>query len=164
MTRAAAKAFYNKAVSDPETGYITNFDALDSLDVVYDDIEAKTLALTTKTVSTLSLAANASSHTTFPLGNQYRVVKVTTNVPARVRLYVDNASMLADAVREVGTDPADGAGVLLDVVTSADLLAMNLSPLVDGWLATGTDVSATITNLAATSQVVAVTLTAFVGG
>ena len=164
MTRAAAKAFYNKSIVDPETGYITGFDALDALDVVYDDIAASTLSLTTKAVTTASLAADASAHTTFPLGNQYRVVKVTTNVPARVRLYVDNASMLADAVRAVGTDPADGAGVLLDVVTSADLLAMNLSPLVDGWLATGTDVSATITNLAATSQVVAVTLTAFVGG
>jgi hypothetical protein len=60
------------------------------------------------------------------------IIKVATDVPARVRLYDTAAHQAADVGRAVGTDPASGAGVVLDVVTVGGALTVPLSPEADG--------------------------------
>lgn len=90
----------------------------------------------------------------------YRLLKVETDIAARVRAYTDTASRTADAARAVGTDPTDEHGVILDFVTVAGNLAWWLNPVVDGYTTAGTDtVPLIITNLSGSTDTVTVTLT-----
>ena len=40
MSRSAAKAKYSRQAGEGDTGYISAFDAMDSIDIVYDDLES----------------------------------------------------------------------------------------------------------------------------
>ena len=42
MSRELAKSPYSRAVNDPEKGYIGPYDAQQSIDVIYDDLEQAT--------------------------------------------------------------------------------------------------------------------------
>lgn len=82
--------------------------------------------------STASLAANASENddvTTLP--RSAKLYSINTNRPARVRAYSTSAHRTADAARAVGTDPTGNHGCLLDLVTTAAMLTVDLSPMVD---------------------------------
>ena len=57
---------------------------------------------------------------------------ISTNRPARVRIYDRAAKQTADLSRAIGTDPGIDSGVVLDYVTTAANLSAGLSPLVDG--------------------------------
>ena len=79
-----------------------------------------------------------------------------------MRLYTTAAKRDADAARALGTDPTGDHGVILEVATSADLLGLDLSPLVDGW--DGKDepdgeIPITIDNLDASAGTVTATFT-----
>lgn len=84
-----------------------------------------------------SLSSGASAASAVDLAAGYRIFKIDTNVPARVRLYTDEAHRDADALRDIGTDPSGDHGVMLEVVTTTELLSLTLSPLVDGATAAG---------------------------
>lgn len=58
------------------------------------------------------------------------VHQVETSAPARVRLYRSQASMNTDATRSLNIEPLPGGGLLLEVVTTADRLVIDLSPVV----------------------------------
>jgi hypothetical protein len=58
------------------------------------------------------------------------VHRVETNAPARVRLYRSQASMNADASRGLNSEMLPGRGLLLEVVTTVNHLAIALSPVV----------------------------------
>ena len=82
--------------------------------------------------STASLAVNATENAQIAMAKAYRLLRIQTNRPARLRVYTTAAKRTADAGRAVGTDPTGDHGVVLDYVTTASLLAADLSPAVDG--------------------------------
>ncbi len=78
--------------------------------------------------STASLAAGAGASGTVPLAKGWRVVHVSTNRPARVRLYTTAAKREADVSRAVGVAPIGDHGCMFEVDTTAALLTLNLGP------------------------------------
>ncbi len=90
----------------------------------------------------------------------YRLLKIETDIPARVRVYDSTAARTADASRPIGTDPTGAHGVILDFVTTVSILEWWLNPVVDGYTTAGTDsVPVAITNLSGSTDTVTVTLT-----
>ena len=88
---------------------------------------------TTKSVTTASLANNATANTTITGFSAYHLLKVTTNAPAWVRIYADAASRIADASRLQGVDPAPGAGVIAEAITATGALTALFAPAVLGF-------------------------------
>jgi hypothetical protein len=89
------------------------------------------------------------------------VHRVETNVPARVRLYRSEAAMNADASRGLNSEMLPGRGLLIEVVTTANHLAIDLSPVV--WVLKEEEVFyGLITNLGTVGVDLAVTLS-FIG-
>lgn len=84
------------------------------------------------TVTTSSLEPGATWTGTIPLGLSFRLLKISTSRPARVRLYTTGPNRTADADRAAGTDPAGDHGVILEYVTTAEVLTAGLAPVVDG--------------------------------
>lgn len=82
-------------------------------------------------------------HTTFALGTGvtqsdgfvafpgWRVIRLTTNRPARIRLYPTAAKRDADLDRSIGVKPKPDAGRILEVVTYAGALDWDMNPTVD---------------------------------
>lgn len=60
-----------------------------------------------------------------------RFYKISTNRPARVRMYPNDAMRQADASRSIGLAPRGNHGRLLEVVTATNMLELMLSPAVD---------------------------------
>lgn len=60
-----------------------------------------------------------------------RIYKLATNRPARVRLYPNEAMRLADVQRGIGVKPVGNHGRLLEVVTTASMREIIMSPAVD---------------------------------
>lgn len=115
-----------------------------------------------KTHTTASLANNASEQSSVVLYEGYRVLRVETDIPARVRLYATAAQQAADAARAIGTDPAGNHGVVLEVVTEVGNLAYALSPIPHGFsmeAVPSANIPITVTNLSGATGTVAVTLT-----
>lgn len=67
-----------------------------------------------------SLAASAQESGVITLAKTFMVLSVTTNYPARVRLYTDIESRDADAARAIGTDPTGNHGLIMDLVTTTE--------------------------------------------
>lgn len=92
-----------------------------------------------------------------PLSLGYRVYQLATNQPARVRLYSSLVHQGADLDRPVGQEVSGNHGMVLEALTTADLLDLDLSPVVDGF--DGKDVldgqiPITVNNLGDPGQVV----------
>jgi hypothetical protein len=118
-------------------------------------------ARATVTATTASLARNATdSATNITLGKGYVLYSIQTSRKARVRLYLTAAARSADLPRQVKTDPASTAGVVLDYSTPGTA-AYTLSPLVYGAnteTVPSTTVSMAVTNTDTATGTVAVTL------
>jgi hypothetical protein len=81
-----------------------------------------------------ALASGASASITFaPSAAGMRLLKLSTNKRARVRMYGDTAARAADVARGIGTDPTGDHGVLLDYAntTTASGGLRRLSPQPD---------------------------------
>lgn len=81
--------------------------------------------------TTLDLDPNeteAAGFVTFP---GWRVIRLVTNRPARIRLYPTAAQRDADLDRGIGIKPEGNSGRLLEVVTYAGALAWDTNPTVD---------------------------------
>ena len=118
------------------------------------------VARATADVTTASLSNNATENTTITLKPGYRLLKVETDIPARVRIYDSTDKRTADASRGIGTDPTGVHGVILDLVTTEANLSWWLSPVVDGYTSDATDtVPLAITNLSGSTDTVTVTVT-----
>lgn len=61
----------------------------------------------------------------------WRVIRLETNRPARVRLYPTIAQRDADLPRSVGIKPKGNSGRLLEMVTYAGQLIWDMNPTVD---------------------------------
>lgn len=73
-------------------------------------------------------AIESGAVTAFP---GWRVIKLETNRPARIRLYPTIAQRDADLNRSVGVKPNPNSGRLLEVVTYAGALIWAMNPTVD---------------------------------
>ena len=93
----------------------------------------------TKTLVTGPLASGATATGTVELAGSYRVLRATTDVPARVRLYTNAAKRDQDLARPVGVKPSGDHGRMLEVVTTTALPALDLSPTLDGFVEDGSD-------------------------
>jgi hypothetical protein len=60
------------------------------------------------------------------------LMKVATSAAAWVRIYTSEAARIADASRTEGTDPAPGAGVIAEVITTGAQTVL-ISPGALGW-------------------------------
>jgi hypothetical protein len=115
---------------------------------------------TTTTVNLGSVAGSTNVTGTIALGKSYRLLKLTTTTPTRIRLYTTTAKRDADVARSVGVDPIGDHGLMFEAVTYLGMLEFNLSPIVDGWdgaaVPTG-DIAYSITNLDLVPQNIDVT-------
>lgn len=100
---------------------------------------------------------NANDTGSVSISTRYQLVQITTDVPARVRLYTDTAKRDADISRPIGTDPVGNHGLIFEFVSSPSLLTADLSPLVDGFCDIS-DIPFTITNLSGSNDTIDVTL------
>ena len=112
-------------------------------------------------VTTSTLNQNQGWTGTIALAESFNLFAIDVNVAAWVRLYVTPAARSADSTRSIGTDPSDGAGVILEFETTTTLLSASLSPVVFGYsLETppNSNIAIAITRLATGSGAVTVTL------
>lgn len=131
---------YAKLASPAFTGTPTAPTAADGTDTtqiattefVNNEIDYKN-ARHTVSVTTTSLADLAEWTGTVIMGYSYRILAVTTDAPARVRVYDTAAHRTADASRGIGTDPTTNSGVMLDMVTEPIALTVWTNPAVDGY-------------------------------
>lgn len=105
------------------------------------------------------IAAGAYSYRTLEMFPSVRLFKISTNRPARVRIYPTEVHRENDLNRPIGTKPHGDNGRLLEVVTTPDVLLLYLNPTVDITSDEGasSDFFATLNNLDTVSGAVAVT-------
>lgn len=93
------------------------------------------------------LEPNESYKTTITLTGDYKLLSVSTTIPARFRLYTWTTGQDLDLTRPITTTPFEGNGVLFDGETYDGLLSWDLSPVLDGFTKDGTaNIPLTITN------------------
>lgn len=109
--------------------------------------------------TTESLADTASSSSTVAIAAGYRLLTISTDKAARVRLYTSASKRDADASRPIGTDPTGDHGLVLEFVTTSSLLSADLSPAVDGFTSDASvNVPYTVTNMSGSTGTVQTTL------
>jgi hypothetical protein len=118
-------------------------------------------------VTAAVLASAAQEATTIPMYRGWRIIRVTTDRAARLRLYSSLAARDADVARSINVDPIDypttgsnpNHGCMLEVVTDATHLDIDVAPNVIGDESSGSDnIPAIITNLSGGAHTVAVTI------
>lgn len=110
----------------------------------------------TTSVTTASLTNTSLEQTTISIATGFRLLSITTDRPARVRVYDRAAKQTADASRVLGVATPLDAGLILEYVSTAEALTATLSPEVDGHSMEVVPTSAipiTITNLGSTGTV-----------
>jgi len=116
---------------------------------------------TTAQASTTSVANGGTVPILITGFKTYSLLKIETSHAAWVRLYVSDAARTADAVRTEGVDPAPGAGVLAEVVTTGGQTIL-MSPGVFGWSnesPANTNIPCAVTNKSGSTAIITVTLT-----
>lgn len=78
---------------------------------------------------TVNLNPQATTTTTFTLHPMVQIYSVTTSVGCWVRVYNSASASANDASRLVSVDPAPGAGVILEFLTTSSNQTLTLSPL-----------------------------------
>lgn len=112
--------------------------------------------------STTSLANGASGNITITGYSAYALLKIQTSAAAWVRIYISDAARTADTARLQGTDPAPGAGVIAEVITTGAETVI-ISPGAFGFnneVTVTTAIPVRVTNLSGSSADITVTLTA----
>jgi hypothetical protein len=116
----------------------------------------------TAAYTTASLAAGATETGTVTLTASYRLLRIVCSAAARVRLYTTAAKRTADAARPIGTDPTGDHGLMLEAVLTAGVLALDLSPTVDGFDGKATPdgaIPVAVTNTGASAAAITTTVT-----
>jgi len=113
----------------------------------------------TATHTTVSLSDSASEQSSIQLAKAYRLLSLSMDVPARVRLYDRAAKQVADVSRAAGVVPVGDSGLVLDFVGSLTELTANLSPQVFGdnmETTPSSNIPITVTNLSGVTQSVTI--------
>jgi hypothetical protein len=110
-------------------------------------------------VTTPNISNNGFAEVTITGYKTYSLLKIATNADAWVRLYVDQASMIADRTRSEGNDPMPGSGVIAEIrgtgakiLTPAPIGFNNDSPLTN-------NIYVSVTNRSGIAQQIIVDLT-----
>jgi hypothetical protein len=72
----------------------------------------------TASATTGPLFLNQTGNISITGFKSYAILKITTEIPAWVRIYSDQASRTADASRTENQDPAPGAGIIAEIITT----------------------------------------------
>lgn len=80
---------------------------------------------------TITLTATAAKGA-LSLPGTFEVFRIGTTAPGRFRLYRDEASRDADALRPLTQDPAPGTGVILETLHVEAALLLTLAPIPTG--------------------------------
>lgn len=113
--------------------------------------------------TTSSISNGASADVTYAtLGKSFGLQKITVDKQCWVRIYSDMASRTADASRTQGTDPANGSGVIAEIIsTSSGTQVFKMTPAIIGWLDNSeTEVPVSIQNNSGSTGTVTVTIDA----
>ncbi len=111
--------------------------------------------------TTTSLANGATGNITITGFKGYMMYKIQTSAAAWVRVYTDTASRSADSSRLEGVDPAPGAGVIAEVITTGAQTIL-LSPGTIGFSnesSPSTNIECAVTNKSGGTTTITVTLT-----
>lgn len=120
------------------------------------------LSRVTEAETTASIANGAAGNVAYAdLGKSYALYTVHTDKEAWIRIYSDTASRTADASRNQGDDPAEGAGIVAEFVATSANTEFKVTPAVYGYVDDGeTTIPVSITNNSGSTGTVTVTLTA----
>lgn len=111
------------------------------------------------TYTTASLAAGATETGSFTVPKAYSILRLVNTYPAWVRVYLSSAQRDADLARASNVDPTGDHGCILETITTAGMLTLDLSPVAVGASPTdGTVAYITVTNLDTVALAVATTL------
>jgi hypothetical protein len=105
---------------DLEKADITDFDETDYAPSTVLDRQTLT--------QTVTVEAGFEASVSLPLATGFGLWKLTTNKPARVRIFSSDADRTADTSRAPGTLPSAGVGLVTEVVTTSELLSVPLTP------------------------------------
>jgi hypothetical protein len=108
-------------------------------------------------VETVILEPSGVWSGTIALGRSFVVSQLTTDCPARVRIYTDDASAVADEYRNIGVAPSGNHGLILEAVTTGERLSWIVSPGAIGFSDESLS-SIVVTNLHSQSVTVVVTV------
>lgn len=112
----------------------------------------------TATITTASLANGASENLTVSIAKTFTFVgQITTNVPARIRLYTTVVNRNSDLARAIGTAPLDPSPILLELITSAGRLTYDLNG-VGSTSENSALIAYSVTNLSGSNSAVITTL------
>lgn len=117
-------------------------------------------ALTSATVS--QLANGASQFLNIAGSRGYVLYKISSSVPAWIRIYVNTAARNGDVSRTINVDPTPDSGVITEVVTAALNETVYLTPGIIGFNDEGpqdTDIYVTVTNVSGVTADITVSLT-----
>jgi hypothetical protein len=122
---------------------------------------ASALVRATTAYTTAVLADGASETGFVSIAPSYELLRIQTNVPARIRLYASTAQRDADVARLVTVDPTGDHGVIFEFVTLASDLDWAITPMADGYRldSISSSIPISVTNLSGSSGAVTVTLT-----
>jgi len=120
------------------------------------------LSRVTEAETTASIADGATGNVAYAnLGKSYALYTVQTDKEAWIRIYSDTASRTADASRNQGDDPPEGAGIIAEFVATSANTEFKVTPAVYGYVDDGeTTIPVSITNNSGSTGTVTVTLTA----
>ena len=110
--------------------------------------------------TTGSIADDAAANIQFAGFKSYTLYKVQTSAAAWVTLYTSPATRTADASRNINTDPANGSGVIAEII-STDPVTQNITPGTIGWndeSTPTTDAYLKVVNKSGSTQAITVTL------
>lgn len=118
---------------------------------------------TTKVASTTASHADGSNELLLLTGfKTYGLLKAVITQPAWVRIYSDTASRTSDLSRPISQDPAPGAGIIAEMITTTAAETVLFTPAVLGFnndSTPSTNIYLTVQNRSGTAQSIGVTLT-----
>jgi len=121
-------------------------------------LQSRVLAFATAT----GVADTASEFLNIAGSRGYVLYKISSSVPAWIRIYVNTSKRNADVSRLITADPASDAGVIAEVITTSLNETVYLTPGVIGFNDEGTldtDIYVTVTNLSGSTSDITVSLT-----
>jgi hypothetical protein len=138
-----------------------------SVEAVFDFIIPRgdtgaVVARSTANVTTPSIADSDNWTGTIELAVGYRLLRVETDVPARVRLYGRADKQASDVGRALGVDPVGNHGLAFEFVTTSSVLDAYCTPPAEGASFEDTlsaDIPITVTNRSGSAGTITVTLT-----
>lgn len=110
---------------------------------------------------TAAIAQNTMEIGYVTLAKSFQLRKLTTNRPARVRLYMTVGDMTADLSRPFSTTPPANSGVILDIQTNGSTLYQRFDYPIEGYddkITPDGQIAFAVTNLDTVTDVVEFTL------